>query len=447
MKLIQNKFLLLPCAVLFISGCAPKLVKEEATLTEAKTVKADIKLEMLTPPTSKKLAENLITPLEIGQFRVLGSNGTGLGELISDKINAGINQTGYVQVVTKGAKAILSGTLTISQLENGSTSKSLIQNTLENGDNSETEAGSVQEKSDLSQFGSNAVNKVGGTLINVFAGGLGTALTSQTMQESTKRISAVLVYKITDTTSGQILVSGNLEHELSEKQSAMLLSKGMPNSMNTNLSSDSRITNKLLDIMADKVAEEVSPHPHVFLFNWISTGCGVDDSFDSAIKYASQGLDSEAEDKWKKLEVTAKDSKCRAASLFNHGLLKLRKDQNSKINQKEAYDMFVEADALDSGNKEITSGIKKLKKIAFTNYEPIDPKSIAVSDIGKYLLTVITKPRDCDITIIEADGETDYEEGMTLKPGNYKVKVSSGNKSKTKKLTIKDRDVTLKIKL
>ncbi len=446
MKLIKNSFLLLPCAILFISGCAPKLVKEEATQTEAKTVKADVKLEMLTPPTSKKLAESLITPLEIGQFRVLGSNATGLGELISDKINASINQTGYVQVVTKSAKAILSGTVTISQLENGASSKSLLQNTLESGDSSETEPGAGQDNSALSGLGASALNNVGGAVLNVFAGGVGTALTSQTMQESSKRISAVLVYKITDT-SGQILVSGNLEHELSEKQTAMLLSKGMPTSMNANLSSDSRITNKLLDIMADKVAEEVSPHPHVFLFNWISTGCGVDDSFDSAIKYASQGLDSEAEDKWKKLEVTAKDSKCRAASLFNHGLLKLRKDQNSKINQKEAYDMFVEADALDSGNKEITTGIKKLKKIAFTNYEPIDPKSLAASDIGKYHLTVMTKPRNCDITIIEADGETDYEEGMALKPGDYKVKVSSGNKSKTKKLTIKDRDVTLNIKL
>ena len=111
--------------------------------------------------------------------------------------------------------------------------------------------------------------------------------------------------------------------------------------------------------------------------------------------------------------------------------------------------MFVEADALDKGNKDITAGIKKLKRIALTNvnYAAVNDKAIASSDSGKYHLTVITKPKNCDITIIEADGETDYEEGMTLKSGDYKVKISSGNKSKTKKITIKDRDLTLKIKL
>jgi len=439
--------LVLMC-VLLMSACAQKGLIETTDLSreEVRSIKADLKLEMIAPPKSKMLEENLITPIKVEPFKIQGEGNQEFASLINDKIVARLGETGYVQVVNTGGAAKLTGTLRLDSVEKFQETGSSIG--LEDDDGQELES----KESGLT------ASKVGEGLLNTFNDAMNVAVISggstspnnvPVKTTTVKRMSAVINYQLLQ--GDRIIASGDIKKELNEKQSAFMLTQVQTAPLiqkSSKLSSDSQMTNKLLDILADSVVAEISPHPDLFPFNWLSdSGCKDDETFELGLKYAKQDLDSEASDIWKKMEVAA-DGKCRAALLYNLGLLKLKVDPKSRINQKEAYDMFTEADALNRGHGVIMPAVRKLKKIAFTKFQAIDPslRSLSATTFGHYRLFVNTEPKDSTVSILNI--RTRYESGVELKPGKYKVKVSApGYRSKTKNVVITDHDVTVDIEL
>ncbi|TAL44594.1 MAG: hypothetical protein EPN89_13740 [Methylovulum sp.] len=367
--LIKKKVLVL-CILALLPACAKKALVEsvDMTATEIESMKADLKLEMIAPPKSKKLAEHLITSIEVDPFVIQGGGDKEFAQMINDKIIARIDDGGYVQVVQNSGEATLSGTLRIGQMEKFQEQGTSGAEIFGEGDQQLESGGG----SDAATVGGNIL---GSLTASVLAGGLVNKSNGQqdiaVKKTNVKRMSAVIAYKLMK--DDKLIDSGDIKKELNEKQSAYVLSQTALAQESSSLISDPEMTNKLLDIIADSVVAEISPHPQLFPFNWMDTGCSGNDDFDLGLKYAKQSLDSEAEGLWKKLEITAKEGECRAAALYNLGLLKLRADPKSNIKQTEAYHMFVEADALNRGNDIIMPAVRKLKRIAFTKFTPLDP--------------------------------------------------------------------------
>lgn len=437
-RMLIIKTLLLLLILSLLTACAKDGLKDSENLskTEIESMKADLKLEMITPPNSKKLAENLITPMEIERFVIEGEGNRAFAKMISDKIIARIKEGGYVQVVKRGGAAKLSGTLRIGQLEKFQ----------EEGDALEIPGENEQQEG--SEMGRNII-ALGKNTLEKWGIKKATGQTDIPVKKTNiKRMSAFLVYKLTQ--GNQIIDSGDIKKELNEAQSALLYSKVSMAKENSRQTSDSLMVNKLLDILADSVVAEISPHPQLFPFNWMDSGCTREESFELGLKYAKQNLDSEAEEFWKNLETNTKDNECRAAVLYNRGLLILRTDPKSKIKQTEAYNMFVEADALNRGNeKYIMPAVKKLKKIALAKYTPIDSSlrnSALLPTLDTYRLYVNTVPEQSHISILNS--RSPYEPGIELKPGRYRIKVSApGHRSKTEVVKINDHDVTIDVNL
>jgi len=443
----RKKNVLIICLLSLLTGCAKQglLESEKLSYTEIESMKADLKLEMIAPPKSKKLAETIITSIEVEPFVIQGEGNKEFAQMINDKIISRIDDGNYMQVVKSNGEAKLSGTLRIGQLEKFQEQKSAGADIMgdEDAQQMENAGGSTDAMSDAAKVfvkviaatpfdpnKTNGQNDIAVKKINV------------------KRMSAIITYKLMQ--GDQLIDSGDIKKELNEKQSAYMLSQASFSQENSSQISDHQMTNKLLDVIADSVVAEISPHPQLFPFNWMDTGCGGNDDFEMGLKYARQNLDSEAEELWKKLEVSTKDKECRAAALYNLGLLKLRADPKSKIKQTESYRMFVEADALNRGNdKYIMPAVRKLKRIAFTKFTPIDPslkKLTHLPTLGMHRLYVNTIPKDSRITILNILAP--YEPGIELKPGRYKIKVSAaGHKSKTKEVRIKDQDLTIEVEL
>ncbi len=443
------KLLSLTCMFGLLSACVQKglVDSEKLTYTEVDSMKADLKLEMIAPPKSKKLSENVITSIEVEPFVVQGEGNKEFAQMINDKIIARIDDGNYVRVVKSDGEAKLSGTLRIGQMEKFQEQASASSEILGGDDGQQMESGSSA---------ASAGNIAAGVL-----GALGEATAAAAFSPhyangqkdvavkkiNVKRMSAIITYKLMK--GDELIDSGDIKKELNEKQSAYVLSQAAFATENSGQISDPQMTNKLLDIIADSVVAEISPHPQLFPFNWMDSGCSGNDDFDMGLKYAKQNLDSDAESLWKKLEITSKSAECRSAALYNLGLLKLRSDPKSKIKQSEAYHMFVEADGLNRGNdKFIMPAVKKLKRIAFTKFVPLDPslRNLKVSNFGMYQLEVNATPEESSISILNS--REIYKAGMELKPGRYKIKVSApGYKSKTKEIKIIDKNIKIDIDL
>jgi tetratricopeptide (TPR) repeat protein len=367
--------------------------------------KSTIPIDYTATPTNVDFKINSV------EVRPFSSNYQGYGDKMAELVKNEITREGYIKVVNRGGKTVLTGTISIG----------------------------FDEKSHHKKF--ETEDKDGNKKVYY-------------TYYYRKQLATDVTYSLKQ--GNKQIAGGNLTENYDKKWSGENAAEAR-----SKAASDDEIITSSLNALARRIVKGISPHQATRSFP-IPCSSLVDklmcwnrpETTKLGAEYYKNRRYDQAEKYWKQTIENEQKPEYKAEAHYLIGVLRIKDNQFA-----EAFRRFQKADKLEPGNKLYISALTKAEEAKWNETKiaqefggargssiPVGLRGPSRSGNLAYRLTVNATPRKSRIRILKIKPK--YKRGIKLKPGKYKIEVTKpGYKKRIIWVTITDHDVNINIKL